>query len=983
MKRILSIIIFLSIFSNIFGQSTEFKHFSTDFGLASSEVYCQLQDNYGYMWFGTSRGLSRFDGYEFKNFTASDGLPSNSIIKMFKDRFGRIWFSNYDGSLSLFENEEFKIYNFNDTIIKLSKNYYINSLLVDKDSSLWIMPALGGIYKINTKGEIFDYTPQSNIRCFFFKDEGFGLINTYIYSNTKSDSIYLKVNKNGYYLYGTKNGFRKNVYKIKKGEYLLSIGQDLFYIKDFKIFATKSYSNEISGIFSDNQYNFWISVLYEGIYFYANSNLNKNPERYLFGKSPIQVFQDKQNGYWLSTTENGVYYSPSFQFISYIRYGIPLFNILSLKIFNNTLYFSTYDRQVVKSKLNGHNILSVESMQLRQGRDYSISDITATSDSSIWFLGKELIKYKNDKFDVLDTLPRSYKLYADENKIYTCTSDGMFIFGDKVEFFFYNNFPTSNALFIDKDKNVWIGSINGLFLFKNGKFEYLGKKDKNLKFRINDLTQLDKYIIIATNGNGILFFNPQNNYIKQLEEKDGLNSNFVNTVYSDGKDLWAGTNKGLCRINIITKYDSLQIFTTQFTEVDGLYANEIKDIDKNEDCIFLGTSQGLISFYPDKLEKNKFSPDLHIDSILANNFRVQIDTLVKLPSDKNTITIYYKAISYSAGNKVRYKYQLKGFDDKWVETGERILRFPNLLPGKYNLKLLSSTDGIIWNQAPYEFNFVIRKKFTKTIAFYSLLLILTFIIAFIFLVIRFTNLERDLKQKRKMMRSEQKALRSQMNPHFIFNALNSIRRYILENDSDNADFYLTSFAQLMRKVLENSKHEFIPLEEELETLKLYLELEKMRFDESFDFKLEIDENISLGKIYLPTMIIQPVLENSIWHGLAPLRKNGKLILSILKISEQSFMCVVEDNGIGRQKASEIAEKRKGHKSTGLKNLEERLNLLNESGFIHIELITIDLFNSKGQATGTKVEIKFDFLKKDNKDKKITIKLFGRKYYIKL
>ncbi|MEA3452483.1 MAG: two-component regulator propeller domain-containing protein, partial [Bacteroidota bacterium] len=795
MKRtffLLLIILFFTI--NLFSQQLEFKHFSTDNGLASSEVYCQLQDDKGYMWFGTSRGLSRYDGYQFVNYTASDGLPSNSIIKMFKGRFGKIWFSNYDGSLSYYEDGKFEIYEYNDTLIKIDKKYYLNNLLIDKDTSLWIMPSLGGIFKINKSGRIFDETPEKDERCFYFKDEEFGIVSSSIYSSNKSDSVRLEVDENEYFLYGTENGFRKNVVKTSDNSFLISIGQNLYHIKNGFIFDHISYKNEISGILIDKNKNIWISVLYEGIYSYSNDNFNSIPERYLFGQSPIQVFQDNQNGYWLSTTENGVFYTPSFQFISYKKFGIPLFNIISLKIFDNTLYFSTYDRQVVKSKLYNHKILSVESLQLREGRDYSILDIIATKDSSIWFLGKELIRYKNDEYTVTDTISRSYRLFSKNNDIYSCTNDGMFIFSENTEFFFYDNFPVSNAIFVDNNKTVWIGSINGLFRFKNKKFKYLGDEIPHLKHRVNDLTQYEKYIVIATNGNGLLFYNPKNNYIKQIQETDGLNSNFVNIVFVDGKNLWVGTNSGLCKINIISKYDSIQVFTTQFDNLDGLNTNEIKDIDKNGDCIFLGTSQGLISFYPDKLEKNKFPPNLRIDSIMVNKETIVLDSLMKFSSDKNTFTVYFKGISYSAGDKVIYKYKLDGYDDKWVETRDRILRFPNLLPGEYSLKLLSSADGILWNFKPIVFDFVIKKKFTKTVIFYFLILFLFFVIAVVILVLRFTQLEKDLKQKRKMMRSEQKALRSQMNPHFLFNALNSIRRYILENDSENADFYLTSFA---------------------------------------------------------------------------------------------------------------------------------------------------------------------------------------------
>ncbi len=982
MKRIAIILLIFQTLT-LQAQYAEFKHFSTDMGLSSSEVYCQLQDSMGYMWFGTSRGLSRFDGYNFENFTASDGLPSNSIIKMFYDQNGKIWFSTYDGALSYFENNEFHIFNQNDTLIKLSKNYYIYNLLVDKDTNMWIMPLRGGIYKFDKNGNVTNKTPTSEYSAFYFNDINDGVVSAYVSGKNKSDSIYLEVNNNEYFIIGATNGFRKTIYKIRLGEYLISISNKLYYIRNNHIINIKKYKNEISGVFVDNKKNFWVSVLYEGVYFYANSDFNDTPEIYLSGMSPIAVFQDHQDGYWLSTTENGVFYSPSFQFISYKRFGIPLFNIISLKIFNKKLYFSTFDRQVVKCSLNGHKITSIQNMQLRRGRDYAVQDIVITEDSSVWYLGNELIKEKNNKFTIIDTLTRSYRAFAKQNKVYICSDKGLNIYCDSLcKFFPYDDFPSSNSIFVDNNNTVWIGTINGLFNFKNQTFNFLGNNITPLKSRINDITQYKNFLVIATNGDGVYLFSPDDDKITFINENNGLNSNFVNTVYTTNTDIWAGTNKGLCKINIVENNDSLKIFTTQFTNIDGLYAIEIKDIDKNGDCLFLGTTKGLISFYPNKVEKNYNTPEIHFDSILVNNNIIKIDSFIKLSPSQKTLTFYYKGISFSAGDKVLYKYKLTGYDDKWNITADRFLRFPNLQPGRYTLYLLSSADGNTWNKNPLKISFYIKKKFTSTFAFYILLFLFVFFIAAGLLTIRFKRLDEELKINRKMMRAEQKALRSQMNPHFLFNALNSIRRYILENDTDNADFYLTSFATLMRKVLDNSKHEYISLEEEINTLRLYLELEKMRFDDSFSFNIHIDEDLKLSSIFLPTMIIQPILENAIWHGLAPLRKNGLLTFSIKKTGDKTFICIIDDNGIGREKAAEIALRRKGHNSTGVKNLQERINLINTTSSKRISMNILDKYDEKGKSTGTKVELNFKHIS-NIKKKNFSIKIFGKHYYFRL
>ncbi len=982
MKKIYSVILIFYIFStSVTAQQAEFKHISTEMGLASSEIYCQLQDSAGYMWFGTSRGLSRYDGYEFKNFTQSDGLPSNSIIKMFYDKLGRIWFATYDGVLSYYKDGKFYIFEYNDTLKYLSKNYFINVLYIDDNQSVWIMPALGGIYEITKDGQVFNRMPECENRSFYFKEFNNGFIYTLIPDKNFNDSLFFKTYKNEHYLNGINKGFRKNFIKVSNGEFLVSVGEFLYHLKNNKIINIKKYNNEISGLFCDNNKNFWISVLYEGVYFYENADLKAIPEIYLSGMSPIAVYQDHQNGYWLSTTENGVYYSPSFQFISYKRFGIQLFNILSINISNGYLHFSTFDRQVVRCLLNKHRIMSIENLLLRSGRDYAVLDIASTSDSSIWYLGKELLKVKNGKTSIIDTLARSYKIFGKDKNIYVASENGLNIYCDtlckQVE---VENFPTANAIFVDDDLCVWIGTINGLYAFKDNTYEFLGEKNELLKSRVNDITKFNKFIIIATNGNGIFFYNPKDNYLKVFEQKNGLNSNFVNSVFADNNDLWIGTNKGLSKINIVEHYDSLQVFNTRFSDIDGLYASEIKDIDKIDDCIFLGTTQGIISFYPEEIKKNIIPPELIIDSILVNDWQIEIKNIYKFPYEKNTISIFFKGISYSAGNKVVYKYKLEGFDNKWVTTANRFLRFPNLLPGNYTLLLTSSADGIVWNEKPIKINFRIKNKFSKSLLFYVILLFIILLTALAGFSYRFSVLQKDLKFKRRLMRAEQKALRSQMNPHFIFNALNSIRRYILENDSDKADFYLTSFATLMRKVLDNSKQEYISLEEEINTLKLYLELEKMRFDDSFTFRFEIDENIKTTVFNIPPMIIQPIIENAIWHGLAPLQKDGLLKLSFKK-QNSTLICIVEDNGIGREKAAEIASRRKGHKSTGVQNLQERINLINSVGVLEIDYKVLDLYDVNGASTGTSVELAFSYKAKPVK-KRYHIRIFGKNIYFR-
>ena len=412
----------------------------------------------------------------------------------------------------------------------------------------------------------------------------------------------------------------------------------------------------------------------------------------------------------------------------------------------------------------------------------------------------------------------------------------------------------------------------------------------------------------------------------------------------------------MCKIQIENS-DSLIFTTEKYTKADGLYSEEIKDIAKVNNCIYLGTSKGLISFFPDKLRKNNPSPQILLIGFSINDIETEIQNKYILNHDENYLTLFIKAISYKSSKNIKYRYKLDGFDDKWIETANRYVRFPALPPGKYTFLITATTDGENWSKEPVLINFKIKKHYTQTVAFVLFIIltvILTLLIIFYYL---YSNLKKDIENKRNLLFAEQKALRSQMNPHFIFNALNSIRRYILENEIDIADEYLTSFASLMRRVLDNSKQYTISLESEIETLRLYLELEKMRFDESFIFKINVEKNIEIQSIKIPPMLIQPYLENAVWHGLAPKKTKGKLSLSFSEINKK-LLCVIEDNGIGRKKSAEISKRRHGHVSTGLKNIEERINLINSLNKSDINIKIIDLYDKNNEAIGTKIKILF-------------------------
>lgn len=221
------------------------------------------------------------------------------------------------------------------------------------------------------------------------------------------------------------------------------------------------------------------------------------------------------------------------------------------------------------------------------------------------------------------------------------------------------------------------------------------------------------------------------------------------------------------------------------------------------------------------------------------------------------------------------------------------------------------------------------------------------------------NTELELVQtKQKQAEIEMKALRAQMNPHFIFNSLNSINKYILKSDHVNASRYLTRFAKLIRLILDNSNSKEVALSDELEALKLYIEMESLRFTNKFTYEIRVDENVSTDTLQVPPLIIQPYVENAIWHGLLHLETDGRLIVAVRKTNDNMLQCTIEDNGIGRSRAMEMKSKSaNANKSLGMRLTEERISMLNQYTSLNASIEIIDLENSTGEALGTKVILK--------------------------
>ncbi|MCO6499803.1 MAG: histidine kinase [Vicingus serpentipes] len=969
-------------------QSRVYKHYTVEDGLPSSEVYSAFQDSKGYMWFATDAGVSRFNGYEFENFDESAGLTDNTVFLFYEDHKGRIWFGTFNCQLSYYENGRIYPFQYNDVIVeKLQSKSAMTSFYVDSNSTIWIGFYNEGLYKITSNGKVScELLKQDNS---FLKIQLFNSDN-FVAGYCKGEKHEKIASKQLSYTYSFMTEIKKagHIYNyeipiqvnLKKYPYTtVCMAQwrgNFFYYNSLKsylmtvnspsrIYEIKTpallMESRVLTVYSDKSF-LWFCVQGKGVYkcvIEDNEILIK--DHFLNEESVSRVFKDRERGVWFQTLKKGVYYLPSEE----IKYNSEEDNsIIEIEVdtLSGGLYLVYEDGKIFKRNQTENKlkeIILLNSKYIPQTLEYNY-----TSNSLLVGGGeKSFCYYKDTQFYYFKDvkyydITRSF--LVDSNIIYQANSYGVSIIKDNREI--YNSFKQGepkmwcSSLVKNNDK-IWIGTNQGIKVYDKGKIKSPFTHNKYLSTGITNMERLNKELfLIGTKSYGMLVVQ-NDSVIDIIDKKDGLVSNIIRKIHVDSQDeIWVGTSKGLSRIN----YKGINDFQIEnLTPYHGLPSEEIIDVCSYRNTIYAATPKGLVEFDKTKISFNKKPPNVYIKQFNVNNESRDPEN-IELTYQENFINIKYEGLNYRSLGEVEYQYRMLGVDTNWVTTTSRLVQYPTLQPNNYVFEVKAKNENGIWSQ-PATLSFTISPPFWLTWWFISLEIVLGLLI--IYLVFRYR--EKQLLQKsnieKRMIELELKALRSQMNPHFIFNTLNSIQHYIVGNDFRSTNKYLSKFAKLIRTVLNLSEKNRITIQEEVDMLILYMDLERMRFEDGFDYEIIVDEEIDPDYDEIPSMLIQPYVENAIWHGLMNKTEKGIIKVGII-LRDNYLCCTISDNGIGREKAIEIKSKRNiKRKSVGMTITKERLDLINNN---EINVDIVDLKDEDGNATGTEVNIKIPFKNED-------------------
>ena len=929
-------------------------HFTIDktSGLPSNSVYDIFQDSKGFMWFATGKGLTKYDGNYFKTFTA-DFQTSKSGSCIAEDDFGRIWYANFDGFLYYVEKGIIKA-----LPQKTSLGYYRFGII--KNELFLIQPNAVFVYDLKTltikyKHKISD----KQISFCYATSEKFYALGDFLYE-FGSENVIIK--------HDLPNNFYKNIVtpimnKLGRKLIINSKSSAVFYSFENGLFSKSKLTNSADFIQNtaiiDNA--IWVCTP-NGIY---KKDLVSNQHKSYFSYQNISyAFKDKNSNYWVSTLNKGVLFIKDFSNNFIDLQPKPI----SLVLTKNEIYIGSEKDLIYKL-----NIDNLKTEIIHQSKsNHAISQIFVDTISNNIF-------FNSFKFNILNKYNKIINNYSIAIKDIKKVDEKYFSFaasGLLGIFYVDENLKSSWDFIFEKNKNEAFSGFNQSLLLTNtnGKSTEYNPTNNTIYYATNNgliaitndgkskeikhqnqtvfLIKIQKYKdkIIGLSTSEKLYSINSNNEISEFNLPDFIAKEKFSRFFIRNQFCYLFTEKS------IYEFD----FESQKTQKILSISNDIEvtDVVLKNNQLFFATSKGIVIKNRNEID-NFPKPSLIINEIQINGKRIELNQVTALNPDQNDVEINFSTLAFVPNESYPVSYKINNSDWKTLDFSDKNLKLSSLSPGKYNIQLaINDNNSKIDLQT---IQFTIKKPFWLHPFF-----IIGFVAIFMGFIYWIYNLQIRKIEKRNLLQLEKvnleknlnqsklKAIKSQMNPHFFYNALNTIQSYILSNDKKQAVNYLSKFSNLTRTILEMSEKETISIAEEVKTLGLYLDIEKARFEEDFEYQILVDKKIDAENIKIPTMLLQPYVENVVKHGL--LHKQGKKLVTIhFQKIDKHIRISVDDNGIGRQKSAELnAIKNKNHQSFASEATQNRVNLLNQYNQKNISIQFIDKTNLSQQTIGTTV-----------------------------
>lgn len=927
-------------------------------GLPSEEVYDLMEDDRGYMWLATGGGLYRYDGFSFVRWQSElQTSAAGSCVR--KDKMGRVWYENFDGYLYYTDGNILKALHQRPAIT------FMPFGVTDKH-----------LYVVQKEGvDVYDIVTLKLIKSIGITFDKLG------HSCSGKDAFYVSANGTIY-----KIDKELNVQKVVVKELPVGSLHQLFVVRDsLYVLPRQSDVNNIYVLDKNMQLVQKIPVYASGVHrgieqtegalwLYTSLGCkqiradNGNEQKVVFqGKSISTILLDKNGNYWFATTNEGVYVVPDLDNNVYKLNGAKVRQIVAttegILIGTQTgdlLRLNEQDGSTIKL---GTDVNSADIYYLYADVHniiYSATGHTIVSQKALSGTSKKLLSSNNlavkavvvvdDKYYAMATSGMSMLMpipNVDENKKSNWDTVQRYaglttVSGSKI---LLNGMRARAVVYDSMRQTLYFGTNNGLIAVSPNETHTVTHNGRAIYAA--QLVWHRGYVYVADAKGKLLRITSSG---KTEELKNYAEWGSVRLLKACDKRLYYCGSRQLYDMTDPDKVIPVKI---------PIEADQINDIAASDTVLWLATNNGLVSFVERSNRRLMTQPGFYINTILVNDKEIEGRIAAQLAFDENNITIGYSIVEFAAAQPSVLSYNINGGEWKDLPGNTRTLQFRSLSPGRYEVAFRVNGKTV-----EERVLFEIASPFWQQVWFYIFLVTVLLLLGLVYYSYSIKRKMRKVEEQKEKLQMEERlsrsmlsALRSQMNPHFFFNALNTVQAYIFTNEKSKASDYLAKLSMLTRTILEMSEAETVLLSSEIEALNLYLELERTRFGNDFRYSVVV-ENISEPMVYeIPSMIIQPFVENAVKHGL--LHKEGEKVLHIKFVKEgQELMVTIDDNGIGRARSEALNEiKKKKYKSYSTRATAERVKLLNASSPDRIYVSITDKMSTDGVAMGTMVLIK--------------------------
>ncbi len=979
-NKLVLFICFLSI-QLTFSQTFSSTNFSTLNGLPNNSVFSIKKDSRGILWVGTGAGVSKIRNNKITNFYEEDGLAYNNCWAIEEDANHNLWFGSYGGGVTFYDGNNFSVYNTSKGLVNnyIRKIFYHNQkVFIGTKSGL-------SVIDINSK-EITNPVINNDLK---FQVMGFFEFEKSVYIQTYRDGLW-KYNEEKNQLVFLHHNY-DSVFSIFKNKDLILVSFDGFFYKDksIKKYNIRNYINDSKPLNEFGNSVFWnfVSDRNQNIYGVADGinypsgglfNLNNNAAEILNSTFNVQStkqwsleYDSNNNVLFIGTLDKGLF---KVDLTKKVTLYNQIKNIIDIEVTENTEYYLSEDGLHVKGNtymyippkdfyskyqlfFDDEKLTLKESFSFARFKNNNLEDLEFKSlkkiDNTIWVnttIGLFKVAKNNTVESYFPFYTNTFYFTSKNNAFFQTPYSKVYLLKDLENNIKHSDFELENSnnprgvtSIIDVNNNLFfLSRFSGLYQYHNGEFKSFIKnniwKEKELIYSaVNNNNQL-----IISNSKGEVFFIKTDDYFEVVNkiENSKIIGNTILFLKSYKEYLIIGTEKGinLYRDNSVIFLDEEQGITNK------LFSSAII----SNDNLLIGTDKGYYKINLKTIINNfNIKPyDFSISNIKVNykdipssnyNWSQYTKKSIKLPYKQNTVSFSFNINNHPLPNKLKYRYKIAS--DEWSQwTSENTVQLNHLNNGDYNItgEIKDYSNGKTYSSKLL--SITITPPFWKTWWFISLIPIVLFLGGYILYRFKINRIKKEelLKQDilKRVSETKMEALQSQMNPHFIFNAMNSIQNFIIDNDIDNSLKYMGEFSKLIRKTLHNSSLQYISLAEEISYLKTYIELEKLRFETEVTTTITADD-LALDTIGLPPMLLQPIIENVFKHAFDSNSKNPKLTINFTQ-NNGSLVCEVIDNGKG------VDYNNSNKQSKGTKLIEERLQLLNYSSSNSFSTVSIPL-----------------------------------------